>query len=362
MRVLDVRNDVHALNFDGGGIACETNSGAIIYLTAKDGNARIWRSTDDGQNWSQRATMTISSGFTGVRGLFVDSRGYIYAGGTTQTTYEDYTRFAELWRSTDDGITWAKVCTAETSAFWHLDEDSTGRVYVNEYSLVPTAGTEYPAVNVWRSDVNGTNFAKWWTGAKETAPNAKDGIRHLHTLCVDGSDRVYVAAGDTGWTGDASKVLQLNSSGVVTIDYGAPFGNGITSMMPTADGRVLLGNDFNPSGIMAIPQTVSLNCRQLNLRMEKTNAYDAYVFDLLRGRDGDVIFGQTSLTGRTPLVLFSTDEGANWHGLDYGGASPGSPTMTLNRNAARRRIYCSGTPAFWIPDYDADFLRRRALI
>lgn len=361
MRILDIRNDVHAINFSGGGWACETNSGAIIMLTARDGNARLWRSADDGATWSQRATMTITAGATGIRGLFVDSRGYIYAGGTTHTTYEDYTKFAELWRSTDDGLTWTKVCTAETSSFWHLDEDSTGRVYVNEYSIVPSTGTEYPAVNIWRSDVNGANFAKWWSGDMETTPNAKDGIRHLHTLCIDDSDRVYVAAGDTGWTGDARKVLRLDASGSLDLDYGAPFGNGITAMLPTSDGRVLLGCDFNPSGIMAISQSAALNCRQLNLQAEMTSLYDAYVFDLVRGREGDVIYGQTTLAGRKPLLLFSVDEGTNWSGLDYGGPLAGSAGISCNRNAPRRRIYFSGNPVTWVPDFDIDWLNQRQI-
>lgn len=359
VRVLNA--DANEVAFDGGGWACETNSGAIIIVTARDGNARLWRSTDDGVTWSQRATMTITAGATGVRGLWVDSRGYIYAGGTTETTYETYTKFAEVWRSTDDGVTWSKVCTGESSAFWHFTEDSTGRVYVNEYSLVPSSGTEYPAVNVWRSDTSGANFAKWHTATKETVAGARDGVRHIHTVHCDGSDRIFVAYGDTGWTGDARKVVRLDSSGVIDLDYGAFAGNGITAMIHNDDGIILCGNDFNPSGIMAIPPTVALNCRNLHLPNQLTTVFDAYVFDLHRGHDDSVIFGHTTLVGRTPLILFSTDEGANWSALDYGGVSPGSAGMTINRGAPNQRMYLSGNPIVWVEQPSASVLAGRGI-
>lgn len=319
----------------------ELNSGTLVLATAATGNAQIKRSTDGGSTWTTRATMTIPVGGTGVKGAFVDSRGHVYMGGNSQTcTYENYGSgyFGELWKSSDDGTTWRKVCTSETSSFWHMTEDSTGHVYVNEYSLVPTSGTEYPAVNIWRSDVTGETFSKWHTAAKETSPGLKDGVRHIHTVHIDASDRAFVCYGDESWGGMAGHVVRLNSSGVVDIDYGK-FGNGSTSVLHAANGTMLVGKDNNPSGIDALNPTVAQSCQQCNLFNEAGQRFDAYVFDLVRSADG-VIFGNATLSTRYASLLYSTDEGANWKAIDLGGIN--FNTLTLNPLGPSGCMFTSG--------------------
>lgn len=352
MKLNDIEPTVNITSVTGGGICYETDSGALIRHTAADGTARIYRSTDDGATWSLRQSMTIAVGFTGVKGWFIDSRGYCYCGGYTQTTYEAYTRFAELWQSKDDGLTWTKVCTAETSSFWHFAEDSTGRVYVNEYSLTPSTGTEYPALNIWRSDTSGDNFTKWHTAAGETLPGAKDGVRHIHTVYVDSSDRVFVAYGDQTWTGYATHVVRLDASGAIDIDYGA-FPNGITAFIENDDGVILMGDDRDNKGISAINPTVALNCNNVSFYGTFGQRFNSYIYDLYRGWDG-VIYGLAfpPATTKYPFIAYSTDEGRTWGVLYFGHGVYVSPSvMTVNPTAPHKRIYFSGNTIRWIKDY-----------
>lgn len=355
MKLIDGSTYVRTIAADG--IVMETDTGALVRCSAADGNTRIYRSIDDGATWSLRQTMNMPvAGGNNVKGAFIDSRRHLYFGGMEQScTYENYASgyFGQIWKSTDDGLTWTKVCTSETSAFWHFAEDSTGRVYVNEYSNVPTSGTEFPALNIWRSDTSGANFVKWHSATGESAPGLKDGVRHIHAVYVDSSDRVFALYGDDSWGGLAGHCVRLNAAGTVDLDYGK-FDNGMTSAIEGVSGAILLGADRNPSGIDAIAPTAALSCRQCNFRAELPARMDAYVFDLLRGQD-DVIWGQTTLSSRYPLMVFSLDDGANWHAMDLGEQQ--STTITINRSAPHARIYLSGNPVRWIPAFSEAELR-----
>lgn len=351
-----------------GGIVQETNSGALILSTAYDGNGRIFRSSDGGATWSLRQTATITTIGVVVRGRFVDSRGHIYMGfGTTDCFWSNYGSQpglrAQLWKSSDDGLTWRLVCTAECGGFWHLAEDIDGRVYVNEYSILKSAGSngptwpadygsipdEYPAVNIWRSDTAGEVFSKWYSAPKPSGANQRDGTRHIHAVYVDRADaakRVYVAAGDYSatdsnlqWAGLAGKVVQLDATPSIVADYGQ-FGNGSTSFIGGGpSGTVLVGKDNNPSGLDAINPLVAASCQQCDLRQQFGTRFDGYVFDLFRSAEG-VIFGNVTLSSRYPSILYSLNDGRTWGALDYG-TSQGNQ-LTHNPNAPSGRMFMSG--------------------
>lgn len=375
-RWIDWRSEVAILptfisGANRGGLVQETNSGALIFATAHDGVPRLHRSNDGGATWSLRQTMDVARTGVVVKGAFVDSRGHIYMGaGTTDCLWSNYASNesgriwrAELWKSSDDGITWRKVCTGEAGTFWHLGEDADGRIYVNEYSQLKTAGAngptwpgdygtipdEYPAVNVWRSDAAGEVFAKWYSAPKPTGAGLRDGTRHIHAVYVDPADpakRVYVAAGDYSgtdanlrWSGIAGKVVQLNASAAIALDYGQ-FGNGSTSFIGGGPGgTVLVGKDNNPSGLDAINPLVATSCQQCDLRQQFGTKFDGYVFDLFRSAEG-VIFGNVTLSGRYPSILFSLNDGRTWGALDYGTAQ--GNTLTHNPNAPSGRMFMSG--------------------
>lgn len=340
MKWRNYRNSVRSLN--ASGIVQETNVGTLILCSASDGNAKIYRSVDFGISWNLQQIMSIpSAGTVGVRGSFVDSRGHIYVGGrTSNCTYENYGNayFGEIWKSSDDGVSWSKACTSECSGFWHFTEDSTGCVYVNEYTETPPSGTEYPAVNIWKSDSSGNNFAKWHTIAKETSPGARDGVRHIHTVYVDAADKVYVCYGDTGWTGYAGHVVRLNAAGNIDLDYGR-FGNGSTAAIHNDRGTILVGKDNNPSGIDALHPTIALSCMQCNLQLNLGQRYDSYIFDMFRSND-DVLFGLTSLGSRYNAMLYSVNDGDTWNAIDFGGSI--HVAVTHNKNAPSGMMFFSG--------------------
>lgn len=374
-RALDMTGDVQVVPtiINGtrrGGIVQETNSGALILGTAQDGNARLYRSTDAGANWALQATMTIAPAGTVMRGAYVDKRGHIYmGGGTTECLWSTYGQavggkylFGEIWKSSDDGVTWRKVCTGEAGGFWHFGEDSTGRIYINEYSILKSGGAggptwpadygsipdEYPAVNIWRSDPTGEVFTKWHSAPKASGAGQRNGTRHIHAVYVDKADRVYITAGDYSaadpnlqWAGHAGKVLRLDSSGTVVTDYGQ-FGNGSTSFVDTATGLILAGKDNDPSGVDTLHPTLPLSCQSCNLPRDFGKRYDSYVFDLWRSAD-NVIFGNGNpVAGRYSSILYSLNEGAAWGTIDIGGVS--AITMTHNPLAPSKAVYMSGNP------------------
>lgn len=353
------------------GIILEANNGALLRSTAQDGVPRIYRSTDGGATWQLVCTMTIARTGCLTKGAFVDSRGHLYMGGATSHCFwSNYAANengriwrAELWKSSDHGATWRKVCTGEAGSFWKIAEDADGRVYVNEYSQLDSLGAggptwpadygtvpdEYPAVNVWRSDTAGEVFAKWYSAPKPSAAGQRDGTRHIHAVHVDREDaakRVYVAAGDYSatdanlrWAGLAGKVVQLDQSAQIAVDYGQ-FGNGSTSFISGGpSGTVLVGKDNNPSGIDAVNPLVAASCQQCDLRQQFGQRFDGYVFDLFRSAEG-VIFGNVTLSGRYPSILYSLNDGRTWGALDYGTAQ--GNTLTHNPNGPSGRMFMSG--------------------
>lgn len=356
------------------GIIIESNSGAWLRSTAMDGVCRIYRSIDAGKTWVVVCTMTVAwlGGLT--KGAFVDSRGHIYMGGgstkcfwSTYNTPDSGGRFcrAELWKSSDDGLTWRKACTGEAGTFWKIAEDIDGRIYTNEYSQLDTGGAggptwpadygnipdEYPAVNVWRSDTAGEVFSKWFSAPKPSGQGQRDGTRHIHAVYVDPTDaakRVYLAAGDFSadvnlqWAGLAGHVVQIDQAGSQVFDYGGPtrFGNGCTSFTGGGpNGSVIVGKDNNPSGIDLVNPLVAVSCQQCDMRAQFGTRFDGYVFDLFRSAEG-VIFGNVTLGTRYPSILYSTDNGVNWGALNYGTAQ--GNTLTHNPNGPGGLMFMSG--------------------
>ena len=101
----------------------------------------------------------------------------------------------------------------------------------------------------------------------------------------------------------------------------------------------MVGKDTNPSGVDALNPTLALSCQQCNLFLLAGPRYDAYVFDLIRSND-DVLFGLAVLATRYNSIIYSTNEGATWHAIDYGGTD--HVQMSFNRFAPSGKVYISG--------------------
>jgi len=157
----------------------EVDSKGRVYVG--DLSVGVWRSLNRGLNW------TSIGGFSAVSSMFVDSRDYLYVESNSV-----------IYRSTDYGASFHNVSNTITW-IWHWDEDSTGRVYCQDYdNIAPT--TAY----VYRSNTTGGNFTVWY--------NLTGSVWHLHTVDVAPNDYVFVSTGDTHRGTYNASVRRWNSS------------------------------------------------------------------------------------------------------------------------------------------------------
>ena len=145
----------------------------------------VWRSTDDGVTWTQ---MSASAGWAareGLRSVAMPDGSIIITGGVTSTAYKN-----DVWRSTDKGATWTQM---NASAGW------SGRSYhtsgtLSDGSIIIMGGSGSSFYNdVWRSTDSG---ARW------TRINASAGwsarYRHTSAVLTDGS--IVLMGGDSSGT------------------------------------------------------------------------------------------------------------------------------------------------------------------
>jgi hypothetical protein len=137
-------------------------------------NGTVLKSSD-GNTWSNLHTFETS-----IRGLFVDSRGYVFVGADG---------WFPVYRSTNGGVTWTQVLNSTVnwvhSCMWNMAEDTTGNLYMVSY---------IDSANVWKS----TNAGTTWTLKFNATAVYGVGVKHCHLVMVDKSTNyVYVTFGDT---------------------------------------------------------------------------------------------------------------------------------------------------------------------
>jgi PKD repeat protein len=131
--------------------------GSIVVIAVKDGSssqASVWRSTDYGVTWT-RQTATAGWSARGQISSAVMPDGSIIVSGGTQSG--GFTQFNDVWRSTDYGVTW----TQQTgSAAWPQRYGHTS-VALPDGSIVIMGGYTYQygyRNDVWRSTDNGVSW------------------------------------------------------------------------------------------------------------------------------------------------------------------------------------------------------------
>lgn len=133
-----------------------------------------------------------------------------------------------LQRSTDDGSTFVTVWTAPANVGllgpWSIARDAvTGHLFMVEYITVDAATRT--AADIWRSTDNGATWAVWKTMPRSGAGS----IRHWHGARYDSvSQRVYFFSGDTE---SAAGMYRVNAAGtdiepVVLNSHGVTLGLG----------------------------------------------------------------------------------------------------------------------------------------
>ena len=172
----------------------------------------VWRSTDSGATWT---LVNANTGWTGrdVHSVAVMPDGSIVLiGGHDKTGAKN-----DVWRSTDNGATWAEVTA---NAGW-IARESLSCVVMPDGSIIVSGGTlpgGYTQFNdVWRSTDNGATWA-------EVTANAqwRDRTGHSSVAMPDGS--IVITGGHTFGPGDAKDVWRSTDSGATWIQMNASAG------------------------------------------------------------------------------------------------------------------------------------------
>jgi len=183
----------------------------------------IIKSTDTAATWD-----TIYDGSSNPSfpfSIFVGSNDYLFVG---------YNRNKNVLRSIDGGSTWdtCLVFKDDTSCMWYMAEDTSGNLFIAEYS--GGDGTEHRAT-LWKSTNDGANWDTVYRNSDE---------RHMHLVGVDPyTNYVYASTGENGFFvrstdgGSSWSLLQTGSGAKYTAIEFSP-------------GRRILGEDQIYSSIV----------------------------------------------------------------------------------------------------------------
>lgn len=168
----------------------------------------LYRSIDNGATWTLVINGTVyEASNPNPRTIFVDSRGYIYAGMETDISND----YVQIYRSVDDGATFTSV-TSNIPQTWHMTESYNGTLYVNTYKTT---------ARVYKSGDSGATWSIFgdWTGV----------VDHPHWTEADpydtSSNAIWVATGDAGydasiqkWSGSAW-IIVANTTTATDAEY-----------------------------------------------------------------------------------------------------------------------------------------------
>lgn len=325
----------------------QADSGTLI--SCSYASFDVARSTNNGQTWT--STYTDTNAGQGLM-MFEDSNHNLYV-GTHKAGQQGY-----VIRSTDDGQNWTSVLTVDSSSTWRMAEDSSGNLYVSEYSSGGQDADELYAYHVWRSTNGGTTWAKWLSYPPQSTPGAKDSIRHIHGFFIDSSGQRYATAGDVAqFTGDyVGTMYQINANGTFGTAVGT-FANGPIAFCEAADGRIYLGSDLGVSGshhIYRYTRATNTYESALDPKTAYAGVYSSFMYDIVRGKDG-VLYGQINGGENNSRggIYASADDGTTWHLLDIQGYWGAGVHLYLNRNVAGSRLLISQASNNYrsIPDF-----------
>jgi len=249
-------------------------SDGSIYSTQTYGKGSgLYRSTDNGNTWTQLYSGTITL-------IFIDSRGYIYGSNSNL-----------IIRSTNGGTSFSTVYACDVGQYlqWYaMDEDSSGNLYAGLYQASN-------GVKIIRSTDGGEN----WSSVSSIGTS-----RHVHGLAVDPYTD-YIYAGIDGLTTNMG-ILRSTDGGTNWSFVYTGAGGDVTQMV-FGDGWRLFGSGadglFKGSSILRTTDdstftNVLLTTQSIQgLRKLGSNIYAI-----------GVAAGKT----KRPAIYKSTDNGATW--------------------------------------------------
>lgn len=352
----DVTRDMREGN--AGGLVFGAADGSLIRAgQSTAGTKGIRKSTDNGETWPLKHTFSVQGWES--RLAFRDSNDNLYVGTINTTTP------GKIIRSTDNGENWSEVATSEGSGWWRMcEQPTTGYLYASEYSIGNKDANELYAYNIWRSTDQGATWAKFYSATPQSAPGAADSIRHIHGVYCSSVGTLFTGFGDVPqFSGDAGKSCILNDNGTLgaVVDNTA---NGFTAFCETAAGNVFFGGDSSPIKIYlynAGSQNVSVS---VNLLDQFGSYFASAVLDMIVGDNGGIYALTNGATNQPSSIIASGDEGATWVLLKYTNDLNGATQLTKGNGRIFTGRAQSGGPNYMsIPDYQrGEITNKRVLI
>ena len=162
----------------------------------------VWRSTNNGATWAQ---MNASAGWTARAGhtsVAMPDGSIVLMGG-----FDDHGSYKnDVWRSTDNGATWTRV---NASPGWTARQEQSS-VAMPDGSIVLMGGLDdsrNPKNDVWRSTDNGITWIQVNTSAGWTPRQLPSGV-----VMPDGSIVLMGGADSTGRLNDVWRFMPAGSS------------------------------------------------------------------------------------------------------------------------------------------------------
>ncbi len=302
VQIIDDRLEYENLSIEIGASYCY---GDLIFAGDLE-NGIIYCSKDTGITWEKRST--IQHGDGPVRGLFVSSKGILFASRD---------KSGQLMRSGDQGYSFRKcleLSSSKASTVWRMAENSLGWLFAAEYSNL---SWDDNCAYIYRSKDDG----KTW----ECIYNNPTHARHFHFVAVDPyTDYIYAARGDGNERaafirstdgGDSWEILGNNNINP-EIDWQ------FTSIAFTPHYRILGEDDPAQSDIV---RTADDKYFEKVFEPDSLEQYNFWAWGRVDG-SGNILFGSwtqhnylKNIKLARGVICLSSDEGASWEKVvDFG--------------------------------------------
>jgi hypothetical protein len=285
-------------------------SGKIVVI---DSSGNVWLYTEAGDGWTIVGATTFAAQAVGMSFLFADSRGYLFFCSTV-------TNYNIIYRSTDDGANWTAVKTfpLTTDSGAPIAEDDLGNLYLGTYGSL---GAGSNSCKFYKSTDGGAN----WTDLTANLPSTPQ--RHIHGCWWDDYRKLlFVTHGDAG---SSSRIFVSGDRGVTFSTWTASAQATAMAFSPdyvfyTADqsGNRGVYRAAAAAGISAATMSAATPTKVFDWRADGDRASSGGSAGTDNGyawwggyANGSVFFPYGSEGARAAL-LTSTDQGATWAEVD----------------------------------------------
>ncbi len=281
-------------------------SGKIVLI---DSSGNVWLYTEDGDGWTIVGATTFAAQVAGISFLFADSRGYLFFCSTV-------TNYNIIYRSTDDGANWTSVKTfpLTTDSGAPIAEDDAGNLYVGTYGSL---GAGSNSCKLYKSTDGGAN----WTDISANMPSTP--ARHIHGCWWDDFRKLlFVTHGDAG---ASSRIFVSGDRGATFSTWTNSAQGTAMAFSPdyvfyTADqsGDRGVYRTAAAAGITAAAMAATTPVRVFDWRTDSGRAQsggsagsnNGYAW--WGGYENGVVFFPYGSEGARAVLLTSCDQGATW--------------------------------------------------